>query len=74
MSGKSRRLSRKIKVESIIEMFYRPESLYGKKYFNYIEDGYSKTFKGIMDCEPYDIFIVKKKKFIGHVQKRDFEI
>lgn len=44
--------------------------MYGVKYSNYIGDGDSKSFKGILDCEPYDNFIVKKKECIGHVQKR----
>lgn len=61
--------SGKMEVEGVIETFCRSESLYGIKYSNYIGDGNSKTFKEILNCEPYDNFIVKKE-CIGHVQKR----
>ena len=40
------------------------------KYPNYIGVGDSKTFRGILDSEPYDDFIVSKKECIDHVQKR----
>ncbi|XP_012150434.1 uncharacterized protein LOC105663769 [Megachile rotundata] len=59
-----------MEVEGIIEMFRRSELLYGIKYSNYIGDGDSKTFKGLLDCEAYDNFTVQKKECIGHVQKR----
>ena len=57
-------------VDAVIEMFQRSESLYNVKYANYIGDGDSKTFRGILDSEPYDDFIVSKKERNDHVQKR----
>lgn len=60
-----------MEVESIKEMFLRSEELFGVKYGNYIGDGDSKTFKGILDVNPYgDDFPVVKSECIGHVQKR----
>lgn len=49
-------------------MFQRSEQPYNVRYANYVGDG--KTFKGILDSNPYGNFVVKKKKCIGHVQKR----
>ncbi|XP_012235069.2 uncharacterized protein [Linepithema humile] len=60
----------KMEVDAIVEMFCRSEELHGVKYSNYVGDGDSKTFKGILDCEPYDNFTVCKKECVGHVQKR----
>jgi len=60
----------KMKVDSVIEMFRRSESLFDIKYANYVGDGDSKTFKGILDSQPYEDFTVKNKKCIDHVQKR----
>jgi len=51
-------------------MFTRSESLHNIKYFNYIGDGDSKTFTGIIDFQPYPDFTVNKKECINHVQKR----
>ncbi|XP_074111956.1 uncharacterized protein LOC141535751 [Cotesia typhae] len=60
-----------IEVEAVKEMFSRSEELFGVKYGNYIGDGDSKTFKGILDLNPYgDEFQVVKSECIGHVQKR----
>jgi len=61
----------KMEVSSVTEMFLRSEEKYGVKYSNYIEDGDSKTFKAILDVNPYgDNFQVIKSECIGHVQKR----
>ncbi|XP_071568778.1 uncharacterized protein [Temnothorax nylanderi] len=60
----------KMEVDSVVEMFSRSEALHGLKYKYYIGDGDSKTFKGILDAEPYENFTVVKKECIGHVQKR----
>lgn len=62
--------SGKMEVDSVIEMFARSESVHGLKYANYIGDGDSKTFKGIMDSKPYADLDVRKKECIDHVQKR----
>lgn len=60
----------KMEVDAVIEMFHRSEELYKVKYANYIGDGDSKTFKGILDSDPYENFTVTKKECIDHVQKR----
>jgi hypothetical protein len=62
--------SGKMEVDAVIEMFQRSEVLHGLKYANYIGDGDSKTFKGILDAKPYENFEVSKKECIDHVQKR----
>lgn len=59
-----------MEVDSVIEMFQRSETLHKVKYANYIGDGDSKTFKGVLDANPYENFTVKKKECIDHVQKR----
>ncbi|XP_017792762.1 PREDICTED: uncharacterized protein LOC108574649 [Habropoda laboriosa] len=51
-------------------MFGRSVEKYGVKYSNYIGDGDSQTFKGILDLNPYDDIIVKKKECVLHVKKR----
>lgn len=38
------------KMEAVIEMFQRFDALHKVKYINYIGDGDSKTFKGILDA------------------------
>jgi len=60
----------KMEVDAVIEMFQRSETLHQVKYANYIGDGDSKTFKGIVDSQPYENFTVLKKECIDHVQKR----
>ena len=47
----------------------RSEDLHGLMYCNYLGDGGSKTFKGILDCQPFNDFSVNKKECVGHVQK-----
>ncbi|XP_015177660.1 PREDICTED: uncharacterized protein LOC107067025 [Polistes dominula] len=60
-----------MEVEAVKEMFSRSEELFGVKYGHYIGNGDSKTFKGILDLNPYgDDFQVVKSECIGHVQKR----
>lgn len=53
-----------------IRSFSRSEELHGVKYCYYVGDGGSKTFKGILNCEPYENFPVFKKECVDHVQKR----
>ncbi|XP_076549216.1 uncharacterized protein LOC143306722 [Osmia lignaria lignaria] len=61
----------KMEVSAITEMFLKSEEKYGVKYGNYIGDGDSKTFKAILDVNPYgDELQVKKSECIGHVEKR----
>ncbi|XP_070159831.1 LOW QUALITY PROTEIN: uncharacterized protein [Polyergus mexicanus] len=63
--------SGKMEVDAIKEMFQRSENLYGVKYTDYIGDGDSKTYKGIIDSKPYgDNLIINKKECLSHVQKR----
>lgn len=59
----------KMEVESVKEMFGRSMEKYGVKYTRYIGDGDSKTFKGIIDFNPYDEE-VKKLECVLHVKKR----
>jgi len=62
--------SGKMEVVGILEMFMRSEDLHSVKYINYIGDGDSKTYKGIIDAKPYGDIPVVKKECINHVQKR----
>lgn len=62
--------SGKMEVDAVKEMFGRSEDLLGVKYAYYIGDGDTKTFKAILDFDPYDDVTVKKKECVGHVQKR----
>lgn len=60
----------KMEVDAVKEMFSRSVELLGIKYEHYIGDGDTKTFKAILDMNPYKDLIVKKKECVGHVQKR----
>ena len=61
----------KMEVDGIIEMFQRSEELYNVKYANYIGDGDTKTFKSLIDVNPYgDDLVVRKSECVLHVQKR----
>lgn len=61
----------KMEMDSIKEMFSRSEELHEARYVNYIGDGNSKTFKGVLDLQPYgEGCIVKKSEDINHVHKR----
>lgn len=60
-----------MEVSSIVAMFQRSFEKYGLRYSNYIGDGDSKTYSGVLNAKPYgDDFIVNKKECVGHVQKR----
>ncbi|XP_025074101.1 uncharacterized protein LOC105427310 [Pogonomyrmex barbatus] len=60
-----------MEVDGIIEMFQRSQNLHGVMYENYIGDEDSKTFKSLINENPYeDKLLVKKKECIAHVQKR----
>lgn len=63
--------SGKMEVAGVIEMLKRSEEKYSVKYINYIGDGDSKTYSGIVNSAPYgDNILITKKECIGHVQKR----
>lgn len=60
-----------MEVDAIKEMFLRSEKKFGVKYGNYIGDGDSKTYKAILDINPYDDELtVIKSECVGHVEKR----
>ena len=62
--------SGKMEVDGIIEMFQRSEELYNIKYANYIGDGDTKTFKSLIDVNPYgDDLVVRKSECVLHVKK-----
>lgn len=62
--------SEKMEVDAIIEMFKRSIEKYGVMYKNYIGDGDSKTYPGILKALPYGIIEIINKECIGHVRKR----
>ena len=55
----------KMEVDAVTEMFAASEEKYGIRYKNYIGDGDSKTYKGILDSKPYGDVIVKKKNVLA---------
>ena len=60
-----------MEVSSIVEMFKHSIVKYGLRYVNYIGDGDSKTYSGILKAQPYgEDFFVNKKECVGYVQKR----
>ncbi|RLU19001.1 hypothetical protein DMN91_009359 [Ooceraea biroi] len=60
-----------MEVTAITEMFTASQEKYGVKYGNYIGDGDSKTFKAVVDLNPYgDDFPITKSECIGHIEKR----
>ncbi|CAH2086841.1 unnamed protein product [Euphydryas editha] len=60
-----------MEVSSIIEMFKRSIVKHGLRYMNYIGDGDSKTYSGLLKAQPYgEDFVINKKECVGHVQKR----
>ena len=61
----------KMEIDAIVEMFHRSEEKYEVRYVKYIGDGDSKTFKDILDADPYgEEVLVSKKECVGHVDKR----
>lgn len=63
-----------MEVDSIVEMFNRFETIYNVCYCKYVGNGDkyvgSKTYKGIVEPNPYKDVVAQKKECIGHVQKR----
>lgn len=55
--------SGKMEIDGAIEMFKRSEDLHEVKYLSYIGDGDCKTYKGIVESQPYgkNITIIKKE-------------
>lgn len=62
--------SGKMEVDAVIDLFKRSVEKFGVQYRNYIGDGDSKTYSGILKAAPYGDQEVVKKECIGHVQKR----
>ncbi|KAJ8963128.1 hypothetical protein NQ318_018593, partial [Aromia moschata] len=60
----------KMEVNGVKEVFQRSEEKHNVKYAQYIGDGDSKTFKAILDLDPYnnDPKVMKKER-AGHVEK-----
>lgn len=56
--------SGKMEVDAMVEMFSYSETKYGVKYANYIGDGDSKTYSGIIKSDPYKNTTVNKKECI----------
>ena len=40
------------------------------RYLTYIGDGDTKSFRNVIDANPYPGFLIKKAECVGHVQKR----
>lgn len=61
----------KMEVDAVKEMFSWSEETFGVKYMNYIGDGDSKTYKAILELNPYDEdFPVVKSECVDYVEKR----
>ncbi|XP_043286598.1 uncharacterized protein [Venturia canescens] len=61
----------KIEVDAMIELFSRSAEKHGVMDTNYMGDGDSKTYTGIIKAQPYgDEIEIVKKECVGHVQKR----
>jgi len=65
--------SGKMEVDAVIEMFKRSVEKFGVQYRNYIGDGDSKTYSGILKAAPYgDKEVIKKEcsEENGHTSPR----
>lgn len=60
----------KMEPDGIKQLFRRSVEKYGVKYSTYIGDGDTKTYKELLNAQPYPEFTVAKKECVGHVQKR----
>lgn len=49
-----------MEVDAIVEMLSRSEQYYCLRYANYIGNGDSKTYKGIVESKPYGEKIIVK--------------
>lgn len=60
-----------MEVDGIIEIFKRSVTKYGVKIVKYVGDGNTKTFKNLLEADPYDGDpIVEKMECVLHVKKR----
>jgi len=60
-----------MEVDAIKELFSSSVEKHGVVYINYIGDGDSKTYTGLVNAKPYgDEIEIIKKECVGHVQKR----
>lgn len=60
-----------MEADAITVMFNRSKTLYKTKYINYIGDGDSKTYKQVVESEPYGNKVkIIKKEYINNGQKR----
>ncbi|XP_014478531.1 PREDICTED: uncharacterized protein LOC106746440 [Dinoponera quadriceps] len=60
-----------MEVDAMIELFSRSVEKHGVMYTNYVGDGDSKTYTGIINAKPYgDENEIVKKECVGHVQTR----
>ncbi|KYN18105.1 hypothetical protein ALC57_09615 [Trachymyrmex cornetzi] len=57
-------------VDGIVEMFIRSENIHDVKYKYHIGDRDSKSYKNIVDADPYEETKVVKKECVNHVSKR----
>ncbi|KYN22291.1 hypothetical protein ALC57_05327 [Trachymyrmex cornetzi] len=61
----------KMEVDAMKELFSRSVEKHGVRYINYVGDGDSKTYTGLVNAKPYgDEIEIIKKECVGHVQKR----
>lgn len=61
--------SGKMEVDTVVEMVKRSETLHDVKYANYIGDGDSKTYNGIINSSPYDDITVNKRSALVMCKK-----
>jgi len=62
----------KMEVDGVIEMFLRSENLHDVRYRYYIGDGDTKTFKALLDKQPYGEKFTVKKKNVFYTLKRGY--
>lgn len=61
----------KMEIDAVTEMFLRSKKKHGVLYVKYIGNEDSKTFRRILNVNPYgDEATVIKKECVGHVEKR----
>jgi len=61
----------KMEVDAVKEMFSASEEKFGVRYLTYIGDGDSKTFKALLDLNPYtNEYPIRKSECVNHVEKR----
>lgn len=58
-----------MEVDSVKEMFDRSIDYHGVKYMRYIGDGFSATYKGLLNLNLYDVPVEKLECYL-HVKKR----